>query len=189
MSEVMSALIDRPVAGRWRWAAGGLFVGLIWAVDVGGGISNTRTAGRCGRTGGRLGFNLQPFVSQSLGEVVIDRHADGELLGASFRIVCAEASLEMLLNHVIIVAFRNHWKRKDDWQTSNTHLSESVKASGYLQYDACVTTREWLSGEWAHSQVCETNLVSDFCGPRVCRWDFLMRRHKWSQRDASKKNK
>lgn len=89
-------------------------MGLVWTVNVGGGISNTRTAGRCGRAGGRLGFDLQPFVSQSLGEVVVDRHADGELLGASFLIVHAEASLEVLLYHVIIVAFRSHWERKDD---------------------------------------------------------------------------
>lgn len=80
---------------------------------VGGGVSNAGTAGRCGRTGGRLGFNLQPLVSQSLGKVVVDRHADGELLGASVLVVHAEAPLEMLLDHVVIAAFGNHWKRED----------------------------------------------------------------------------
>lgn len=80
---------------------------------VGGGVGNTWTAGRCGRTGGRFGFNLLPLVSQSLGKVVIDRHADGELLGASPLVVHSEAPLEMLLNHVVIVAFGNHWKRKN----------------------------------------------------------------------------
>lgn len=185
MSEVISALIDRPVAGGWRWAAGGLFMGLIWAVAVGGGVGNTRAAGRCGWTGGRLGLNLQPFVSQCLGEVVVDGHADGELLGAGFLVVHTEASLEMLLNHVIIVAFGNHWERKDDWQTLNTHLSESVKVSLCRQYNACETAREGLSGGWAHSQECETHLMSDFCGPQICTMDFLVRRHKWSQKDAS----
>lgn len=83
----LPALIDRPVAGSWRRAAGGLFVGLIWAVAVGGGVSNTWAAGRCGRAGGGLGFNLQPLISQGLGKVVIDGHADGELLGAGFLVV------------------------------------------------------------------------------------------------------
>lgn len=83
-------------------------MGLIWAVAVGGGVSYTWAAGRCGRTRGRLGFNLQPLVSQSLGKVVIDRHADGELLGASFLVVYSKAPLEMLLNHMVIVGFRNH---------------------------------------------------------------------------------
>ncbi len=89
-------------------------MGLIGAVAVGGGVSNARTAGRCGGTGGRLGFNLQPFVSQSLGEVVVDGHADGELLGASFLVVHAEAPLEMLLHHMVIVAIGNDCGRNDE---------------------------------------------------------------------------
>lgn len=75
-----SHLIEGPAAGGPRGAARGASVGLVGAVAVGGGVSDTRAAGRCGRTGGRLGFNLQPLVPQSLGEVVIDGHADGELL-------------------------------------------------------------------------------------------------------------
>lgn len=51
-------------------------MGLIRAVAVGGGVSDAWAAGRCGGTGGGLGFNLQPLVSQGLGKVVIDRHAD-----------------------------------------------------------------------------------------------------------------
>lgn len=129
-SDVVSALIDGPVAGSGRRAAGGLFAGLIWAVAVGGGVSNAWTAGRRGGTGGRLGFDLQPLVSQSLGKVVVDGHTDGELLGAGLLVVHAEAPLEMLLNHVVVVAFGNHWKGKGS--TSNTRLSESPKASGYL---------------------------------------------------------
>lgn len=99
---------------------------------VGGGVSNTWTAGRCGGTGGRLGFDLQPLVAQRLGEVVVDGQADGELLGASFLVVRSEAPLEMLLDHVVVGGFGNHCKRKDEWNTSNTHLSESVKVSGCL---------------------------------------------------------
>lgn len=106
-SEVNSALIDRPVAGRWRGAAGGLFLALVRAVAVGGGVGNTRTAGRRGGTGGGLGFNLLPLLPQSLGKVVVDGHADGELLGAGFRVVHSEAPLEVLLQDVIIVAFGN----------------------------------------------------------------------------------
>lgn len=83
-------------------------MGLIWAVAVGRGVSVAWTAGRCGRTGGRLGLNLQPLVSQSLGKVVVDRHADGELLGAGLLVVDAEAPLEVLLNHMVVVAFGNH---------------------------------------------------------------------------------
>lgn len=83
-------------------------MGQVQAVAVGGGVSDARTAGRCGGTGGRLGLNLQPLVSQSLGEVVIHRHADGELLGASFLVVHSKAPLEVLLNHVVVAAFGNH---------------------------------------------------------------------------------
>lgn len=72
----LSALIDGPVAGSWRRAAGGLFVGLIRTVAVGGGVSDARAAGRCGGTGGGLGFNLEPLVPQGFGKVVINRHAD-----------------------------------------------------------------------------------------------------------------
>lgn len=53
-SEVIPALIDGPVAGCGRRVAGGFFVGLMRAVAVGGGVSNARTAGRCGGTGGGL---------------------------------------------------------------------------------------------------------------------------------------
>lgn len=81
---------------------------------VGRGVGDTGTAGRCGRTGGRLGFDLQPLVSQSLGEVVVDGHADGELLGASFLVVHSEAPLEVLLHHVVVAAFGNHWKGRDE---------------------------------------------------------------------------
>lgn len=88
-------------------------MGPIWAVAVGGGVSNARAAGRCGRTGGRLGFDLQPLVSQGLGKVVVDGHADGKLLGASSLVVHPEAPLEVLLDHVIVVAFGNHWRGKD----------------------------------------------------------------------------
>ena len=86
---------------------------LAWAVAVRGGVGDTWTAGRCGGAGGRLGFNLQPFVSQSFGKVVIDGHADGQLLGASLLIVGSEAPLEMFFKDMIIVAFGNHWKRKE----------------------------------------------------------------------------
>lgn len=80
-------------------------MGLVGAVAVGGGVGDAGTAGRCGGTGGGLGFDLQPLVSQSLGEVVVDGHADGELLGAGLLVVHAEAPLEVLLNHVVVVAF------------------------------------------------------------------------------------
>lgn len=116
----LPALIDRPMAGsRWQ-SAGGLFVRLIWALAVGGGVSNTWAAGRCGRTGGGLGFNLQPLVSQGLCKVVIDRDADRELLGAGFLVVHSEASLEVLLNHVVIVTFRNCCKRRHGWHQNHT---------------------------------------------------------------------
>lgn len=80
---------------------------------VGGGVSNTWTAGRSGGTGRRLGFDLQPLVSQGLGKVVIHRHTDGQLLGTSSLVIHSETSLEMLLNDMIVIAFRNHCERKD----------------------------------------------------------------------------
>jgi len=104
-SVAISALIDRPVAGSRRRAAGGFFVALIWAVAVNWGVGDTWTAGRCGGTGGRLGFNLEPLVSQSLGKVIINRHANGELLGVALLVVHSEAPLEMLLEDMIIDAF------------------------------------------------------------------------------------
>lgn len=80
---------------------------------VGGRVSKTRAAGWRGGARGRLGFDLQPLVSQGLGKVVVHRHADGELLGVSFLIIHPEAPLEMLLNHVLVVALRNHWNRRN----------------------------------------------------------------------------
>ena len=77
-------------------------------------MGDAGTAGRCGGTGGRLGFDLQPLVSQSLGEVVVDGHADGELLGASLLVVYSEAPLEVLLDDMVVAAFGNHWKRRDE---------------------------------------------------------------------------
>lgn len=83
-------------------------------------MSNTWAAGWRGRTGRGLGFDLQPLVSQGLCKVVVHRHADGQLLGAGFLVVHAEASLEMLLHDVVVAAFGNHcWiikkkKRKKD---------------------------------------------------------------------------
>lgn len=101
-------LIARPMAGHWRQASGSLFVGLAGAVAVGWWMSNTWAAGWRGRTGRGLGFDLQPLVSQGLCKVVVHRHADGQLLGASFLVVHAEASLEMLFHDVVVVAFGNH---------------------------------------------------------------------------------
>lgn len=72
------------------------------------------TAGRCGRAGGGLGLDLQPLVfAQSLGEVVVDGHADGELLGAALLVVGAEAPLEVLLEDVVEVVFGGHWQREE----------------------------------------------------------------------------
>lgn len=122
------------MAGIRRRAAVGLFLGLIRAVTVGWGVSNTWAAGGCGRTGGGLGLNLQPLVSQSLGKVVIDGDTDGELLGVSILVVHSEAPLEVLLDHWIIVAFGNHYKRGDGCyqKTTLTHPSESVKVNGCM---------------------------------------------------------
>lgn len=105
-------LVDRPMAGHWRQASSSLFVGLAWAVAVGRWMSNTWAAGWRGRTGRGLGFDLQPLVSQGLCKVVIHRHTDGQLLGAGFLVVHAEAPLEMLFHDVVVVAFGNHcWKK------------------------------------------------------------------------------
>ena len=63
---------------------------LIRAVAVARRVSNAWTAGWRGGgrgAGGRLRFNLQPFVSQGLGKVVVHRHTDGQLLGASGSLV------------------------------------------------------------------------------------------------------
>lgn len=80
---------------------------LVLTVAVCWGVCDTRAAGRCGRTGGGFGFNLQPLVTQSLSKVVVNRDADGEL-GASLLVVQTQASLEVLLHHMVIVAFGNH---------------------------------------------------------------------------------
>lgn len=77
-------------------------------------MSNTRAAGWCGRTGRGLGFDLQPLVSQGLCEVVVHRHADGQLLGAGFLVVHAEASLEVLLHDVVVVAFGDRCLEEKD---------------------------------------------------------------------------
>lgn len=105
-SGVTSALVRRPVAGSR--AADGFFVAQSGAVAGVGGVGDTWTAWRRGGTGGRFGFYLQPLVSQSLGEVVINRHADGELLRARFLVVLSQAPLEMLLQHMVIVATGIH---------------------------------------------------------------------------------
>lgn len=68
-------------------------------------------AGAAGGRGGarrRLGLDLQPLVAQSFGEVVVHRHTDGELLGAGPLVVHAQAALEVLVHHVLVVAFGNH---------------------------------------------------------------------------------
>lgn len=62
--------------------------------------------------------------------MVVDGHADGELLGLSFLVVNTQAPLEMLLEDVIIVVFGNHCNIEDEWQNLHTHLSESVKVCG-----------------------------------------------------------
>lgn len=116
-------LIDGPVAAVWWWAAGGFLVGVALAVAVCRGVCDTRAAGRCGRTGGWFGFDLQPLVTQSLSKVVIDRDADGEL-GASLLVVQSQAPLEVLLHHVVIVAFRNHWKTGGKWHQPHTSVSQ-----------------------------------------------------------------
>lgn len=176
----LPVLVDRPVAGNRRRAAGGLFVGLTWTVAVGGGVSNTWAAWRCGRTGGGLGFNLQPLISQGLCKMVINGHTDGKLLRTSFLVVYPQAPLEMLLHHMVIVAFGNHCKRRDGWDQSDTHPCESVKVCG------CVV-REWPSGGWAYSPESQTDLMSGLGGAQTCRKGSSMRRRKWSQMDASKK--
>ena len=131
VSWVLFALIDGPAAGGWRRAAGGLFAGLIGAVAVGWGVGDTRTAGRCGGTGGGLGFDLQPLVSQGLGEVVVHGHADGELLGAGLLVVHAEAPLEMLLDPVIVAALGNHWKGEGKRQ-SVKHTPQWLSESEWM---------------------------------------------------------
>lgn len=96
---VTSALVRGPVAGS------GFFVAQSGAVAGVWGVGDTWTAGRRGGAGGRFGLYLQPLVPQSLGEVVIDRHADGELLGARFLVVLSKAPLEMLLQNTVVVTF------------------------------------------------------------------------------------
>lgn len=77
-------LVKGPVVRSQRQ----LFVGLVGAVAVDGRMGDTGTAGRCGGTGGGLGFDLQPLVlSQCLGEVVIDGHTNGEFLGGCLLVV------------------------------------------------------------------------------------------------------
>lgn len=113
-------LIDSPV---WWWAAGGFLVALILTVAVCWGVCNTRAAGRCGGTGGGFGFNLQPLFTQSLSKVIINRDADGEL-GAGLLVVQPQASLEMLLYHMVIVAFGIHWKTSSKWHQPHTLVSQ-----------------------------------------------------------------
>lgn len=107
LSRSPPGLIASPAAAVWRRAAGGFLEGVNLAVRRG--VCNARAAGRCGRTGGRFGFDLQPLVPQSLRKVVVDGDADGELR-ASLLVVQSQASLEVLLHHVVVGAFRNHWK-------------------------------------------------------------------------------
>lgn len=122
-SSFLPDLIDSPVAAVWRWAAGGFLVGLILTVAVCWGVCDTRAAGRCGRTGGGFRFNLQPLVPQSLRKVVINRDTDGEL-GASLLVVQPQASLEVLLHHMVIVAFGNHWKTSSKWPQPHSSVSQ-----------------------------------------------------------------
>lgn len=123
-------LIDRPMAGHWRQASGGLFVGLAGAVAVGRRMSNTWAAGRRGRTGRGLGFDLQPLVSQGLCKVVIHRHADGQLPGAGFLVVHPQASLEMLFHHVLVVALGSYcWEERMDRINTAARPCESVKVA------------------------------------------------------------
>lgn len=133
-------LITRPVAGSGRRADSGFF--MVWAVAVGGWVGNARTAGGCGRAGGGLGLDLLPLVfAQSLGEVVVDGHADGELLGATLLVVGPEAPLEMLLEDVVKVAFGGRWKRTEAWQMSNTRLGDSRSVCLRVSGNLSVTTR------------------------------------------------
>lgn len=139
-SAVICALITRPVAGNGRRADSGFF--MVWAVAVGGWVGNARTAGWCGRAGGGLGFDLLPLVfAQSLGEVVVDGHADGELLGAALLVVGPEAPLEMLLEDVVKVVFGGRWKRTEAWQTSDTRLGDSRSVCLRVSGNLSVTTR------------------------------------------------
>lgn len=100
------------MAGHWRQASGSLFVGVARAEAVGRRMSNTRAAGRRGRTGRGLGFDLEPLVSQGLCKVVVHRHTDGQLLGMGFLVVHAEASLEMLFHHVVVAALGSYCRGK-----------------------------------------------------------------------------
>lgn len=110
------ALIDGPV---WWRAAGGFLVALILTVAVRWGVCNTRAAGRCGGTRGGFGFDLQPLFTQSLSKVVVNRDTDGEL-GAGLLVVQPQASLEVLLHHMVIVAFGIHWKTSSKWHQPHT---------------------------------------------------------------------
>lgn len=104
-----ATLVDGPLAGGCRRAAGTFFEAPVWAVAVGRRLGDAGAAGRCGGTGGGLRFDLQPLVSQSLGEVIIHGDADGERLGAGGRVVRTEAPLEMLIHHAVAAASGNHW--------------------------------------------------------------------------------
>lgn len=95
------------------------------AVAVAGRVSDAGTAGGGGRTGGRLGFNLQPLVPQSFGEVVVHRHTDGELLRVSLLVVGSQAPLEVFL-HVVVAALGNHWEREEGVSKDTTLVVYSV---------------------------------------------------------------
>lgn len=153
-------LIASPVAAvGWR-AAGGFLVELVLTVAVCWGVCNARAAGGCGRTGGGLGFNLQPLVTQSLSKVVVNGDADGEL-GAGLLVVQPQAPLEVLLHHVVVVAFGNHWKTRAAIDIN--YMPEWVRESQWV----------WMS-----------DLVDALGGPQICRMGSSVMRHRWSLKAA-----
>lgn len=134
-------LISSPVAALWWGAAGGFLVELVLTVAVCWGVCDAGAAGRCGRTGGGLGFNLQPLVTQSLRKVVVNGDADGEL-GAGLLVVQAQAPLEVLLHHVLVVAFGNHWKASSKWLPARVSQGKWV---GVSVWGGSPTLTWWVS--------------------------------------------
>lgn len=69
-------------------------------VSIGGGV------GASGRAS--LSFDLEPGLSQSLGEVIIHRSGDGHRVGDRLRlfVVFPQTAAEMLLNHRVTCCVR-----------------------------------------------------------------------------------